>query len=87
MTDRTVSALPRTTKTLVLARDAAGQPVAVGPVLTGKGLEELTGQVTAAGFTVTGTVPLYSKATFTDAVAGLQPDTTPVPAVHGHAGR
>ena len=50
---------------VVLAEDDQGNQLSIGPVYTGRSLEQLRGEITGYGWTVTGTCPHYSRADFT----------------------
>jgi hypothetical protein len=50
---------------LVLVADDAGNQLAIGPVCTQPSLERLRQEVNDYGWTVTATVPHYSRADFT----------------------
>lgn len=52
---------------LVLVADDAGNQLAIGPVYTEASLERLRQEVGDYGWTVTATVPHYSRADFTSA--------------------
>jgi len=52
---------------LVLVADDAGNQLAIGPVYTEASLERLRQEVGDHGWTVTATVPHYSRADFTSA--------------------
>jgi hypothetical protein len=50
---------------VVLVADDAGRQLAIGPVYTEASLERLRREVNEYGWTVTATVPHYSRADFT----------------------